>query len=164
MIDHPERRLQIAVGKFVRSAVTAAHYFECYDRGMNDPDGRRHLWEATRHVKAGTPDTALIVAGRVFRVELKSGTKKPTERQWDRIREIQAAGAKAGWANSVERYGELLEAWQVPLAPNWRLQAQHLDARLEVPRSPAKAKAPFRAKPPASRIRAVSAVYRKYMP
>lgn len=159
-MNRPEHRLQTAVGKFVRSAVTAPHFFECYDRSANDADGRRHMWEAARHIKSGTPDTSLIVDGRVYRVELKAPGGKPTDRQWERIFEIQQAGAWAGWCCSVEAYGELLEAWGVPLAPNWRLQAQHHDAVVDAraAKKPLTKKRAREPKPSAARVRKVMGI------
>lgn len=165
-MTHPEHKLQTAVGKFARAAITVPHYFECYDRSANT-DGKRHLWEAARHIKAGTPDTGLIVNGRIYRVELKAPGNEPKPRQWERIHEIRAADGKADWADSVERVGELWEEWGIPLARNWRIQAQHHDARLEAARlkvpTPKKAARPRKEKPSAAALRKVAGIRAKVM-
>lgn len=163
----PEHLLQTHVGKFVRSAVTVPHFFECYDRSK-DHSGTQHLWEANRHIKAGTPDTALIVDGRIYRVELKAGKNHPTERQFQILEQIRDAGGRASWCNCVERYGEILFAWMVPLAPNWRIQAQHHDAliasRLAKSPTPKKSSKPRAGKPTASRVRRVQEIMTRYLP
>lgn len=163
----PEHLLQTHVGKFVRSAVTVPHFFECYDRSR-DHSGTQHLWEANRHIKAGTPDTALVVDGRVYRVELKAPGNKPTEKQLERIEELKAAGACAGWAITVEGYAVMIFMWGIPLAPNWRIQAQHHDAliasRLAKAPTPKKASKPRAAKPTASRVRRVQEIMTRYLP
>lgn len=158
----PEAILQTNVGKFVRSAVTVPHRFACFDRSANDATGRRHLWEKNRHIRKGEPDTELLVPSiPAIRVELKAGSNKPTDDQWEQGRQIQAAGHHWGWTNSVEGYGELLEGWGVPLAVNWRFQAQHYDGLIasKAAKEPLpKRKAPPRQQPAAARVRRVQAI------
>lgn len=142
-MSQPEWKLQTAVGKFIRSAVIVPHYFEAYDRSKNDSAGMRHTWEAARHVKSGTPDTALIVDGRIYRIELKAPGNKPTDRQEERMAEIRHAGGYAGWADTVKGVGVLLQVWGIPLAANWAMQALYHDGMLEAGRAkvPAQKKA-----------------------
>lgn len=44
----------------------------------------------------------------LMHIEFKREGEEPTEQQWKRINEIRAAGGEADWADSVERYCELI--------------------------------------------------------
>jgi hypothetical protein len=44
----------------------------------------------------------------IIHIEFKVPGKEPTEQQWKRIREIREAGGEADWADSLERYCELI--------------------------------------------------------
>ena len=162
--SHPEHRLQTAVGKFVRGAVIVPHRFACFDRTENDPGGKRHMWEAARFIKAGEPDTELLVKGfPAIRIELKAkGGKEPTEAQKEQGRQITAAGHLWDWADSVAEYGECLVTFGVPLAPNWHIQAEHQDALIlsgelkrKLPKKPGKPRA---AKPSGAYIKRMNAI------
>lgn len=59
----------------------------------------------------GWPDTECgkYPKGRgIVKIEFKRPGKEPTEQQWKRINEIREAGGEADWADSVERYCELI--------------------------------------------------------
>lgn len=45
----------------------------------------------------------------IIHIEFKVPGEEPTEQQWKRINEIRAAGGEADWADSVERYCELID-------------------------------------------------------
>lgn len=59
----------------------------------------------------GWPDTACgkyPKGAGVIHIEFKRPGEEPTESQWARINEIRANGGEADWADSVERYCELI--------------------------------------------------------
>jgi hypothetical protein len=64
---------------------------------------------------AGVPDRICIIAGRVFFVELKAPTKKPTALQAVKIKEIRERGGVVfvidtlyGVDNLIKRFGEVI--------------------------------------------------------
>ena len=125
----------------------------------------RHFWEKQRGVKSGEPDTELLCPGLpAIKAELKAPGNFPTDRQKEEGLAIEAAGHKWFWADTVEGYGAQLELLGVPLAPNWRLQAQHLEPS-EAPKKPGrKPSKPQTTKPTASRVRKVAAIMGRYLP
>lgn len=60
--------------------------------------------------RRGDPDiSGILHGGRVFGIEVKRPGEVPSEIQWQRINEINAAGGLAGWADSVEMALALLD-------------------------------------------------------
>lgn len=60
------------------------------------------------HQPAGEPDIDACVFGHTLKVEVKLPGNTPTDRQDAVIRKWEAAGAVAGWADSMEMLDELL--------------------------------------------------------
>lgn len=62
--------------------------------------------EGNRYIRVGTPGAldikGMLHGGRMFEIEVKRPGEKPDERQLARIAALQANGAVAGWATSVE--------------------------------------------------------------
>jgi hypothetical protein len=59
----------------------------------------------------GVPDTlvGLYPKGRgTVLIEFKRPGKEPTEQQWKRIAEARAAGHRAEWCDSYERFAEII--------------------------------------------------------
>jgi hypothetical protein len=162
---HPEHSLQTQILRFVKDCVECSWEFLAFDRSQNH-SGRQHMWEAARGVKAGTPDTLLLVPGKpaIF-CELKAPGNKPTPVQDHIGHKIQEAGHDWFWADSVQSYRMGLMVRDVPLRGNACLVAEHRDALLlsarikaeEAPKKRASAK-PFTPKPSASRLRKSSAL------
>lgn len=71
-----------------------------------------HGWVLKVHGSAsqtsGMPDLLCCILGRLIAVELKQPGKKPTALQMKRLRDLQAAGAVAGWATTEAEFEELL--------------------------------------------------------
>jgi hypothetical protein len=60
---------------------------------------------------SGTADLIGCYQGCFFAIEVKREGKEPTPLQWQRIREVQAAGGKAFWGTSEKVIPEF-EAWR----------------------------------------------------
>lgn len=56
----------------------------------------------------GEPDLDACIQGRSVKIEVKAPGRKPTPRQLSVLRKWEAAGALAGWADSVPMAMELL--------------------------------------------------------
>jgi hypothetical protein len=60
--------------------------------------------------RRGDPDIGgILKGGRTLGIEVKRPGEVPSEIQWQRINEINAAGGLAGWADSVEMALALLD-------------------------------------------------------
>ena len=57
---------------------------------------------------AGTPDLYVLYGGRSFWIELKSPGKKPTPIQFHTIHQIDLAGGRAAWTDSLEGFCEIV--------------------------------------------------------
>jgi hypothetical protein len=64
-------------------------------------------------VKAGVPDIIAIHEGKVFVLELKTDTGRPTEAQLAAIDAINRAGGFARIANGLDAALRCLEAWKI---------------------------------------------------
>lgn len=56
----------------------------------------------------GEPDVSACIRGRMVQIEVKQPGEHPTPRQYEALRRWEAAGALAGWADSVEMFWDLL--------------------------------------------------------
>lgn len=161
-----EHILQVALVRFVREAVSAPHEFMSFDRGKAAGQWS-HMREKARGVKAGTPDTLLLVEGKapIF-CELKAPGNKPTEQQIDMGNRLMAVGCWWSWVTSVSTFYEWIRSIGVELRANAEFLAMHADAGVlsKIASAETKAgkarrsyKAPV-AKPSAARLRKVNAV------
>lgn len=166
-----EHILQVALVRFVREAVAAPHQFLAFDRSKAAGQFS-HMREKARGVRAGTPDTLLIVAGMPpIWCELKAPGNKPTPEQIDIGDSLLTLGCCWSWVTSVGTYYEWIRSIGVELRANAEFLAMHADAgvlsviaRAEEKRgkAPRSYKAPV-AKPSAARLRKVAALRKKVM-
>lgn len=156
----PESALQVMIHKWVRECVPEPHWFFSTDRAKA-AGPHTHLHEKNRGVRAGQPDTHLLVPGRsLIAIELKSPGNKPTALQFEVGERIKAAGGIWGWCDSVAGYCALLRSAGVPLG--WRAEfwAESHDATLagavirrEEGKTGTVSKKRFAAQPSAARVR-----------
>lgn len=136
----PEHSLQVGVVKMAREIISIPHRFRCFDRSKN-ASGMQHMHEATRGLRAGTPDTELVVRCNFVgvNVELKKrGTKhlkayQPSDKQKAEMQNLRDAGAYAECAWSLVEVAEHWHAAGVPLVPHWRAYAEAHDAMAATP-------------------------------
>lgn len=159
MNAHPEHALQVRIHSWVRECIIVPHVFMSFDRAK--PHSQfQHAREAARGIRAGTPDTALLVGGVVHWGELKAPGGKPTEHQDALGREIIDAGGIWFWTNSVDGYRQHLISYGVPLSSSAAMLAARADAMLAALATKPVVKRPTRARaarPSASQIARVHA-------
>jgi hypothetical protein len=166
-----EHILQVALVRFVRDAVSAPHEFLAFDRSKAAGQFS-HMREKARGVRAGTPDTLLLVEGKapIF-CELKAPGNKPTEQQIDMGNRLMAVGCWWSWVTSVSTYFEWIKSIGVELRANAEFLAMHADAGVRSKIAAAETKdgkaprsyKPVAAKPSAARLRKVNAVRDRVM-
>lgn len=131
--NHWEHNLQVLITKFVRQHVAQPHYFFACDRSAQTKE--TYTFERNRGIRAGQPDTCLLVPGlpSLF-VELKAPGKGESSlsdvQEWRRL-EIRTAGHLWDWANSVCGFAATLHVFGVDLIGSWRLAAENSDAVLK---------------------------------
>jgi len=59
----------------------------------------------------GVADVILLHAGRFFALELKREGKRPTDKQNEFLRSVEAAGGKGAWAAGLDSALRQLERW-----------------------------------------------------
>ena len=123
--------LQPAVFRFAESQVLGEKLFFSVDRAA--PVGNSHVVEALRGLKAGLPDTWLLLPSRLVACELKV-TGNPRDEQEACGRAILALGHHWFWTQSVLGYGAELERIGVGLRRHWRVVAEDEDLRLKARR------------------------------
>lgn len=130
--NHWEWGLQTLITKWVRQHVAQPHYFFACDRSAQTKE--TYTFERHRGIRAGQPDTCLIVPhGPAIFVELKApgkGVSSLSEAQKWRRDEIRSAGHSWEFANSVQSYAKVLQDFGVDLHGNWELAAENSDAVL----------------------------------
>lgn len=72
----------------------------------NNPRGRR-----TVGFKAGIPDVWAVHDGKVFALELKTETGRPSEEQMETVSRINEAGGFATIAEGLDKAIAICEAW-----------------------------------------------------
>ena len=161
-----EHFLQVALVRFVREAVAAPHQFLAFDRSKAS-GAFSHMREKARGVRAGTPDTLLIVEGKpVIWCELKAPGNKPTPEQIAMGDSLMALGCWWSWVTSVDAYFEWIRSIGVEMRANAEFLAMHADAGVRSKIAAAETKAgtapksykPREVKPTAARLRKVAAV------
>lgn len=166
-----EHILQVALVRFVREAVAAPHQFLAFDRSKAAGQFS-HMREKARGVRAGTPDTLLIVAGMPpIWAELKAPGNKPTPEQIAMGDSLMALGCWWSWVTSVGTYYEWVRSIGVELRANAEFLAMHADAGVRSKIAAAETKAgkapksykPREVKPTAARLRKVNAVRDRVM-
>ena len=116
MASSPEHRLQIAIKKWVRECVITPHVFLAFDR-TRKTSAMQHIAEAARGVRAGTPDTVLLLPdGKSIWVELKWGKNTTSDRQDELHGEMRAIGHPVVVCRSVDEYACLLDIHHVTLS------------------------------------------------
>lgn len=125
---HREHIRQKHAAMFVREAIAAPHLFLAFDRSAAGGQFS-HMREKARGIKAGTPDTVLMVLGMPpLWAEWKADGNKPTDDQTRMGDELNAIGHRWGWFTSVVAYHEWLATAGVPMHPNAAFLALHHDA------------------------------------
>lgn len=161
-----EHILQVALVRFVREAVAAPHQFLAFDRSKAS-GAFSHMREKARGVRAGTPDTLLIVENKpVIWCELKAPGNKPTPEQIAMGDNLMALGCWWSWVTSVDAYFEWIRSIGVEMRANAEFLAMHADAGVRTKIEKAEAAVgkaprsykPREAKPSAARLRKVAAV------
>src|SRR5690349_17674822 len=97
---HREHILQRGVVSFCKRCIAVPHEFAAHDRAA-PKSTQDHVWQARRGIRAGWPDTELLLmGGMTFRVELKAPKVKFDEesRQGDMLIRLNDLGHKASWA------------------------------------------------------------------
>ena len=109
---------------------------------------RQGQMQKARGVKRGLPDVMIWAPGYFCGVELKAGKNDTTDAQNGFAAAMAALQHGYAVVRSVEQLGEALERHGIPLAPGWRIAAQHHDAALDGEPKPArKPSKPRAAKP-----------------
>lgn len=151
----PEDRLQARCAMFCKSHVLPPCEWTAIEHGRQhsgSKEQRAREWQrlARKGVKKGLADLWFIMPRFLLCCELKAGKNYETDDQAALGARLVAMGHGYTVCRSVEQLGEALERHGIPLAPNWRLAAMHLDAALDVaPKPPRKAAKPRTAKPTA---------------
>jgi hypothetical protein len=158
--------LQVALVRWCREAIATPHTLLAFDRSR--ASGRfTHMREKARGVRAGTPDTLLIVAGvPPIWAELKAPGNKPTPEQQAMADTLMRLGCYWSWVTDIGTYYAWMVALGIRLHPNAELLATLADAGVQskIARAEIKAgKAPRSYRPPeekptAARLRKVAAV------
>jgi hypothetical protein len=161
-----EHMLQVALVKWCREAIATPHTLLAFDRSRAFGQFS-HMREKARGVKAGTPDTLLIVYGvPPIWCELKAPGNKPAPEQEAMGDTLMRLGCYWSWATSVGTYHAWLVSLGIRLHPNAELLATLADAGVLAKIGRAEIKAgkaprpykPREEKPTAARLRKVAAV------
>jgi hypothetical protein len=108
----PEDAIQRAVFQHLRArAERGVFAFHPANGGYRKPVEAARL--KGLGVKAGVPDIIVIHEGKVFALELKTETGRPTEAQLAAIDAINRAGGFATIANGLDAALRCLEAWEI---------------------------------------------------
>jgi len=86
----PEGKVKAAVKKWLKSQ--GAYFFMPVQSGYG----------------VATLDFLVCLNGNFYAIETKAPGKKPTPRQWLIMEEINAAGGRAFWADSVEMVARMM--------------------------------------------------------
>jgi hypothetical protein len=166
-----EHILQVALVKWCREAIATPHTLLAFDRSRAFGQFS-HMREKARGVRAGTPDTLLIVAGvPPVWAELKAPGNKPTPEQEAMGDTLMRLGCYWSWVNTIGTYHAWLVSLGIRLHPNAETLATLADAGVlaKIGRAEIKAgKAPrsYKAreeKPTAARVRKLGAVRARVM-
>jgi hypothetical protein len=125
----PEHILQFWAVKFLRAMIDAPCDVEAHDRSRPQSQWH-HATERARGLKAGSADLSIVCRGISHRIELKYGAAKPSDDQVRAGRDVERAGGRWDWCNSVEGVRQICVAWDIPLRPNASLVAQDYDLRV----------------------------------
>ena len=113
--------------RFAESQILGPSLFFSVDRSPRDGDN--HVVEALRGMKAGIPDTWLILPTRIVACELKT-RGRPESAQEACGRLLLSLGHHWFWTRTVMGYGEELDRIGVGLCRHWRIVAEDADLRL----------------------------------
>tara|TARA_R110000868_G_scaffold233264_5_gene486988 strand:+ start:2354 stop:2866 length:513 start_codon:yes stop_codon:yes gene_type:complete len=151
-----EAILQRHIKNFCRDAITARHEFFAFDRAK--AAGKfTHAAEKARGVRAGTPDTVLLMAGiRPIFCELKAPGKKASEIQGDIGQRLIFVDCYWSVKDSVWGYWSWLRDLCIPMRPDAEQVALLHDAQVAATVGAAEAKA---GKPPKATKRKVEPRY-----
>ena len=157
----PEHALQVAIKRWVRENVLRPHVWLAFDR-TRKTSAMQHIAEANRGLRAGTPDTVLMIDGAAVWVELKAGRNTTSEQQDELHKEMAGVGFTVGVCWSVEQYAYELHARHIALRAGAFDRAQAADAKLAAPKvakKGRKGRAP-KAKPEPSKLAAMARLRR----
>ncbi|MCC6574489.1 MAG: hypothetical protein IT462_11935 [Planctomycetes bacterium] len=154
----PEARLRARCASFLTSHLVKPCWFTAIEHGRRHHgtvEQRAREWQhlAAQGVKQGIGDLLVLAPGFCCFIELKAGANKQSEAQHAFQAVMAALGHGYSVVRSVEQLGEALSERGIPLAPNWRLAAQHHDAALDGEPKPARKQSkPRAAKPTRSQV------------
>ena len=163
MASTPEHRLQIAIKKWVRECVVTPHVFLAFDR-TRKTSMLQHIAEAARGIRAGMPDTVLLLPdGKSIWVELKWGKNTTSDRQDELHREMGAIGHPVTVCRSVDEYACLLEINHVVMPRMAMEMAAALDRALifAAPGKKLRSSRPMKPRADAARIAATARARKK---
>ena len=134
----PEDRLQVRCVMFCTDTVLPPVFWTAVEHGRlhkGTKEQRAGEWArlARKGVKKGLADLWFFAKSYTLTVELKAGANKPTEAQYAFQAQMAALGHGYEVVRSVDQLGEKLMQHGIPLVTNWRVQAMHHDAALDVP-------------------------------
>jgi len=161
-----EHILQVALVRWCREAIATPHTLLGFDRSKAFGQFS-HMREKARGVKAGTPDTLLIVYGvPPIWCELKAPGNKPTPEQEAMGDTLMRLGCYWSWATSIGQYYAWMVSLGIRMHPNAETLATLADAGVQSKIGKAEIKAgkvpksykPREAKPTAARLRKLAAV------
>ena len=144
----PESRLRARCRMFLTSHLLHPCWFTAIEHGRKHAgtkEQRAREWQhmQSQGVKQGIGDMMVLAPGYVCFVELKAGKNKQSDQQHAFQAVMAVLGHGYALCRSVEQRGEALSERGIPLAPNWRLAAQHHDMALDgEPKAPRKASTP----------------------
>tara|TARA_R110000868_G_scaffold137978_2_gene351709 strand:+ start:1063 stop:1587 length:525 start_codon:yes stop_codon:yes gene_type:complete len=161
-----EHLLQVALVKWCREAIATPHTLLGFDRAKALGQFS-HMREKARGVRAGTPDTLLIVAGvPPIWAELKAPGNRPTPEQEAMGDTLMRLGCYWSWVTTIGTYHAWMVSLGIRLHPNAELLATMADASVQSKIARAEIKAgkvpkaykPREEKPTAARLRKLAAV------
>lgn len=121
-----EHALQRGVYRWCRRCLPRGAMFVSWDRSAKHSE-QQHIREAQRGVLGGWPDSAVLWSGGLLCIELKRPGAKPTARQLHVGQQIQAAGQRWAWADSVAAFAIACFNVDIPLMGNWNATARLQD-------------------------------------
>lgn len=113
LADLTENAIQRAVFDHIKARGAPGVYAFHPKNGGIHQRGRRRGINAGLGVKSGVPDVIAIHEGRVYALELKTETGRPTAEQLKAVEDIRNAGGFACICHGLDRALATLETWGI---------------------------------------------------